>query len=44
MYVHGKHGPDTFDCAGFVWYIYPVAITETIRHKRSQDEKYLLTD
>lgn len=27
---------------GFVWYIYPVAITETIRHKRSQDEKYLL--
>ena len=22
MYVHGKHGPDTFDCAGFVWYIY----------------------
>ena len=22
MYVHGKHGPDTFDCAGFVWYVY----------------------
>ena len=21
-YVHGNHGPDTFDCAGFVWYIY----------------------
>ena len=21
-YVHGKHGPDTFDCAGMVWYIY----------------------
>lgn len=22
LYVHGKHGPDTFDCAGFVWFIY----------------------
>ena len=22
FYDHGKHGPDTFDCAGFVWYIY----------------------
>ena len=21
-YVHGHHGPDTFDCAGLVWYIY----------------------
>lgn len=21
-YVHGSHGPDTFDCAGLVWYIY----------------------
>lgn len=21
-YEHGKHGPDTFDCAGFVWFIY----------------------
>jgi len=21
-YVHGKMGPDTFDCAGFVWYLY----------------------
>lgn len=21
-YEHGKHGPDTFDCAGFVWYVY----------------------
>ena len=21
-YIHGKHGPDSFDCAGFVWYIY----------------------
>ena len=22
LYVHGSHGPDTFDCAGFVWYVY----------------------
>lgn len=22
LYVHGCHGPDTFDCAGFVWYLY----------------------
>ena len=22
VYIHGMHGPDTFDCAGFVWYIY----------------------
>lgn len=21
-YVHGSHGPDNFDCAGFVWYVY----------------------
>ncbi len=21
-YVHGDMGPDTFDCAGFVWYVY----------------------
>ena len=21
-YVHGAHGPDTFDCAGLVWYVY----------------------
>ena len=21
-YVHGEHGPDSFDCAGFVWYVY----------------------
>ena len=21
-YKHGSHGPDTFDCAGFVWYVY----------------------
>ena len=21
-YQHGKMGPDTFDCAGFVWYVY----------------------
>ena len=21
-YEHGKHGPDSFDCAGFVWYVY----------------------
>lgn len=21
-YVHGMMGPDTFDCAGFVWYVY----------------------
>ena len=21
-YLHGEHGPDTFDCAGFVWYLY----------------------
>lgn len=21
-YVHGKNGPDTFDCAGLVWFIY----------------------
>lgn len=26
----------------FIWYIYPVAITETISHRRSQNEKYLL--
>ena len=22
LYVHGKHGPDTFDCVGLVWYLY----------------------
>ena len=22
IYEHGKHGPDTFDCAGLVWFIY----------------------
>lgn len=22
LYVHGMHGPQTFDCAGFVWYVY----------------------
>lgn len=22
LYVHGSHGPDNFDCAGFVWYVY----------------------
>lgn len=22
LYKHGSHGPDTFDCAGLVWYIY----------------------
>jgi cell wall-associated NlpC family hydrolase len=21
-YIHGSHGPDAFDCAGLVWYIY----------------------
>lgn len=21
-YIHGKHGPDSFDCAGLVWYVY----------------------
>lgn len=21
-YVHGSHGPDDFDCAGLVWYLY----------------------
>lgn len=21
-YEHGKNGPDTFDCAGFIWFIY----------------------
>lgn len=21
-YVHGDFGPDTFDCAGYVWYVY----------------------
>jgi len=21
-YEHGEHGPDTFDCAGLVWYVY----------------------
>ncbi len=21
-YIHGDHGPDSFDCAGLVWYIY----------------------
>ena len=21
-YVHGMHGPNSFDCAGFVWYVY----------------------
>lgn len=21
-YIHGSHGPDSFDCAGFVWYLY----------------------
>lgn len=21
-YIHGMHGPDSFDCAGLVWYIY----------------------
>ena len=21
-YKHGSHGPDTFDCAGLVWYVY----------------------
>ena len=21
-YVHGSFGPDTFDCAGYVWYVY----------------------
>ena len=22
IYIHGMHGPDSFDCAGLVWYIY----------------------
>lgn len=22
LYIHGNHGPDTFDCAGLVWYLY----------------------
>lgn len=22
LYVHGKHGPDSFDCAGFAWFVY----------------------
>ena len=22
LYVHGMHGPDTFDCAGLVWFLY----------------------
>lgn len=22
LYEHGKHGPDTFDCAGLVWFVY----------------------
>ncbi len=21
-YIHGMHGPDSFDCAGLIWYIY----------------------
>ena len=21
-YIHNTYGPDTFDCAGFVWYVY----------------------
>ena len=21
-YIHGCHGPEEFDCAGFVWYVY----------------------
>lgn len=22
LYEHGKHGPQTFDCAGLVWFVY----------------------
>lgn len=22
LYVHGKNGPDTYDCAGLAWYLY----------------------
>lgn len=22
LYVHGQNGPDTYDCAGLVWYLY----------------------
>lgn len=22
IYIHGSHGPNDFDCAGFVWFIY----------------------
>ena len=22
QYIHGNHGPNSFDCAGLVWYIY----------------------
>jgi len=21
-YIHGSHGPECFDCAGFIWYLY----------------------
>lgn len=28
-YVWGAQGPDTFDCSGFVWYVYKQAIGDT---------------
>lgn len=32
-YVHGSMGPDTFDCAGLVWYIYYYFYHENIFYK-----------
>ena len=33
-YVHGSHGPDSFDCAGLVWYLYK----EILNVKKSRDK------
>ncbi len=32
-YVHGKQGPDEFDCAGFAWFVYKSLLDISIFYK-----------
>ena len=33
LYKHGKNGPDTFDCAGLVWFIYNEILNLNLYYK-----------
>ncbi len=34
LYEHKSHGPDTFDCAGYLWYLYNIILNIDIYENR----------